>query len=509
MARYDAYARIQDWPEFMSWPETWEQRIDKGWVLDQHCGVRAYLKDARESSAMDEVKHFGMRRGGRRLLPTMVQLANSGTLPGAVSPVIGLPDMHCGYGFAIGSVCAVNTEDPNAVVSPGGVGFDINCGVRLIRTNLTTKDLEDKKERLVQSLYDHIPVGLGSQGVLPTSFEVLTNALELGMDWSVREGQAWVEDRDHCEEFGRMLDVDPSVCSTRAKKRGMPQMGTLGAGNHFCEVQSVDEIFDEYAAKKMGLEQDQVVVMVHSGSRGFGHQVATDSLVELERAISRDSVRLNDMQLAYTKIQSPEGQRYLKGMACAANYAWVNRSAITFLVRQAFAKTFGESADDLDMHLVYDVCHNIAKFEEHMVDGRPRRLLVHRKGATRAFPPHHPDIPVDYQNIGQPVLVGGSMGTASYVLTGTEKAMTHTWGSTCHGAGRNMARNSARNTVDHASVLLDLQSQGITCRMASLKLINEEAPDAYKNVDDVVETCHLAGISKKTARLRPQCVIKG
>eukprot|EP01059_Diplonema_ambulator_P020399 TRINITY_DN34179_c0_g1_i1.p1 TRINITY_DN34179_c0_g1~~TRINITY_DN34179_c0_g1_i1.p1 ORF type:complete len:520 (+),score=140.74 TRINITY_DN34179_c0_g1_i1:42-1562(+) len=505
----EAYTRVPDWARFISQPCDNQLNIEKGWVKNQKVGVRAFVHGGMSNHVVEEVREFANNKGKRRILPTLLQLANSASLPGALGPVIGLPDLHCGYGFAIGSVCAVDAEDPNSVVSPGGVGFDINCGVRLIRTNLCKDDLKDKKELLVQTLYDHIPVGLGSMGILPTSHDVLTKSLELGMDWSLREGHAWAEDKEHCEEFGRMLDVDPSMCSIRAKKRGMPQMGTLGAGNHFCEVQTVDQVYDKYAAKRMGLEMDQVVVMVHSGSRGFGHQIATDSLVELEKSMARDGLYMNDAQLACARINSREGQKYLKGMGCAANYAWVNRSAITFLVRQAFSKVFESPADDLDMHLVYDVSHNIAKFEQHMVDGRPRRALVHRKGATRAFGPNHPDIPVDYQSIGQPVLLGGSMGTASWVLTGTEKAMTYSWGSTCHGSGRELSRNSSRNGIDQTSVLADLQSQGITCRLASPKLLLEEAPDAYKDVDEVVETCHTAGICQKTARLKPVCVIKG
>eukprot|EP01063_Lacrimia_lanifica_P038910 TRINITY_DN8399_c0_g3_i1.p1 TRINITY_DN8399_c0_g3~~TRINITY_DN8399_c0_g3_i1.p1 ORF type:complete len:508 (+),score=206.41 TRINITY_DN8399_c0_g3_i1:91-1614(+) len=501
-----AYRNVSRWQDFFSEPTPNEVHIAKGFVAGQKVGVKAFLSGGlRNATIMHELAEN--RRS--RLIPTMVQLANAASLPGVCGPVIGLPDLHCGYGFAIGSVAAVDCSNPDAVVSPGGVGFDINCGIRLIKTNLFKSDLKDKTEQLVQSLYDHIPVGLGSMGVLPTSMEALTKALELGMDWSLREGQAWAEDKEHCEEFGRFLDVDPSVCSVRAKKRGMPQMGTLGAGNHFAEVQTVDKVFDKFAAKRMGLDNDQVVIMVHSGSRGFGHQIATDSLVELEKSMARDGIRVNDEQLACAKITSPEGQKYLKGMGCAMNYAWVNRSAITFLVRQAFSKVFDAPADDLDMHVVYDVSHNVAKFEEHMVDGRPKRVLVHRKGATRAFGPNHPELPVDYQCIGQPVILGGSMGTASWLLTGTEGAMQNSWGSTCHGAGRELARNAARNGIDHTSVLTDLQSQGISCRLSSTKLLLEEAPEAYKNVDEVVETCHTSGICKKTARLKPLCVIKG
>jgi tRNA-splicing ligase RtcB len=352
--------------------------------------------------------------------------------------------VHSGYGFAIGNVAAFDMEDPAAVVSPGGVGFDINCGVRLIRTNLDLSDIADVKESLAQALFDHIPVGVGAQGVLPASEQDVEDALELGLDWSLRQGYAWAEDKEHCEEFGRMLGADPSRVSARAKKRGRTQLGTLGAGNHYCEVQVVEEIYDRAAAECMGLDRvGQVVVMVHSGSRGLGHQVATDALLAMDApgAAARGAYVPEDRQLASAAIGSALGQDYLAAMAAAANFAWVNRAAMTYLVRQAFAKALDTAPDDLDMQVVYDVSHNIAKQEQHEVDGRPRSLLVHRKGATRAFPPGHPLVPADYQHTGQPVLVGGTMGTCSYVLLGTEQGMRETFGSTCHGAGRAMSRN--------------------------------------------------------------------
>ncbi|KAG8329616.1 hypothetical protein J6590_082168 [Homalodisca vitripennis] len=287
-------------------------------------------------------------------------------------------------------------------------------------------------------------------------------------------------------------------------------LGTLGAGNHYAEIQVVDEIFDKSAASKMGIEsQGQICVMIHSGSRGFGHQVATDALVEMEKAMKRDNIETNDRQLACARINSPEGQNYLKAMSAAANFAWVNRSSMTFLSRQAFAKQFRMTPDDLDMHVIYDVSHNIAKVEEHMVDGKQKTLLVHRKGSTRAFPPHHPLIPVDYQLTGQPVLIGGTMGTCSYVLTGTEVGMQETFGSTCHGAGRALSRAKSRRNLDYQEVLRKLEDQGISIRVASPKLVMEEAPESYKNVTDVVDTCHAAGISKKAIKLRPIAVIKG
>lgn len=421
-----------------------------------------------------------------------------------------MPDVHSGYGFAIGNVAAFDTTNPEAVVSPGGVGFDISCGVRVIRTNLFESDVAPLKEQLAQSLFDHIPVGVGSQGIIPTTAKDLEEALAMGMDWSLREGYSWAEDKEHCEEYGRMLNANPGQVSARAKKRGLPQMGTLGAGNHYAEIQVVDEVFDPVAARKMGVDQvGQVVVMIHSGSRGLGHQVATDALVSMEKAMARDGIMINDRQLACARINSPEGQEYLTAMACAANYAWVNRSSMTFLCRQAFAKIFDSTPDDLDMHVVYDVSHNIAKFEDHMVDGAVKTLLVHRKGATRAFPPHHPLIPVDYQITGQPVLIGGTMGTCSYILTGTEQGMAETFGSTCHGAGRARSRNAARHKLDYQQVLDNLKAKGIAIRVASPKLVMEEAPESYKDVTEVVETCHAAGVSKKAVKLRPIAVIKG
>jgi len=330
------------------------------------------------------------------------------------------------------------------------------------------------------------------------------------MDWSLREGYSWAEDKEHCEEYGRMLNADPSKVSARAKKRGLPQLGTLGAGNHYCEIQVVDKVYDEFAARQMGIDQiGQVCIMIHSGSRGLGHQVATDALTEMETATARDKIHINDKQLACARINSAEGQNYLQAMAAAANYAWVNRSSMTFLARQTFAKMFDSTPDDLDMHVIYDVSHNIAKVEEHWVNGEAKQLLVHRKGSTRAFPPHHPLIPVDYQLTGQPVLVGGTMGTESYVLTGTEKGMQETFGSTCHGAGRAQSRNKSRRNMGYQEVLDALKAQGISIRVASPKLVMEEAPESYKDVTQVVQSCHDAGISKMCVKLKPIAVVKG
>uniref|UniRef100_A0A0X3P9V5 RNA-splicing ligase RtcB homolog n=1 Tax=Schistocephalus solidus TaxID=70667 RepID=A0A0X3P9V5_SCHSO len=489
-------------------PVCW--KIKKGFVPNMKVEGVFYVNDFLEKLMFEELRNFAKSGDYGGFLPGMKQIANVAALPGIVHRSVGLPDVHSGYGFAIGNMAAFDMEDPMAVVSPGGVGFDINCGVRLLRTNLTLKDVLPVKEQLTQALFDHIPVGVGSKGVIPMSSQALDEALEMGMDWSLRQGYVWTDDKEHCEEYGRMLQADPSKVSVRAKKRGLPQLGTLGAGNHYAEIQVVEEIFDRHAASKMGIDQlNQVVLMIHCGSRGMGHQVATDALVEMERAMKRDKIEVNDRQLACARINSIEGQNYFSAMAAAANYAWVNRSSMTFLTRQAFAKIFNSTPDDLDMHIIYDVSHNIAKVEEHWVDGRPRTLLVHRKGSTRAFPPHHPLIPVDYQLTGQPVLIGGTMGTCSYVLTGTEKAMTETFGSTCHGAGRALSRAKSRRTLDYTEVLDQLAAKGISIRVASPKLVMEEAPESYKNVTDVVNTCHAAGISKKVIKLRPIGVIKG
>jgi tRNA-splicing ligase RtcB len=502
---------------------TWEQersyltrvsdckfRIEKGFVPHMRVPGYFYVNPKLEGLMMEELQSFVTNRGSGCFIPASKQIANVASLPGIVKASLGMPDVHAGYGFAIGNVAAFDMKDPEAIVSPGGVGFDINCGVRLIRTNLMESDLDGKREELTQALFNHVPVGVGSKGVVPATKADLNDALELGMDWSIREGYSWAEDKEHCEEYGRMLNADPSKVSARAKKRGLPQLGTLGAGNHYAEVQVIEEIYDKYAAAKMGIDRvGQVCVMLHCGSRGLGHQVATDALIEMEAAMARDDIKTNDLQLACARINSPEGQNYLASMAAAANYAWVNRSSMTFLVRQAFAKVFNSAPDDLDMQVVYDVSHNIAKIEQHLVEGKVKQLLVHRKGSTRAFPPHHPLIPVDYQLIGQPVLIGGTMGTSSYVLTGTQQGMNETFGSTCHGAGRAMSRNKSRRTLSSTEVLANLREKGISIRVASPKLLVEEAPESYKDVHQVVDTCHAAGIAKKAVRLRPICVVKG
>lgn len=480
--------------KFINRIDPYKCEIDVGFVPGMNVKGSFYVNAALEELLFDELRCSCSTGSYGGFLPAVRQIANVAALPGIVKRSIGLPDLHSGYGFAIGNVAAFDMANPESIVSPGGVGFDINCGVRLLRTNLTEKEVGPVREQLAQALFDHIPVGVGSKGVIPTTAADLNAALEMGIDWSLREGYAWAEDKEHCEEFGRMLQADPSKVSARAKKRGLPQLGTLGAGNHYCEIQVVDEIFDKHAAARMGIDQiGQICVMIHSGSRGLGHQVATDSLTVMEAAMMRDGIVTNDRQLACAKIHSKEGQDYLAAMAAAANYAWVNRSSMTFLVRQALGKHFQQAPDDLDIGVVYDVSHNIAKVEQHNVDGQLKTLLVHRKGSTRAFPPHHPLIPADYQFIGQPVLIGGTMGTCSYVLTGTQKGMDDTFGSTCHGAGRAQSRNKSRRALSYNEVLQKLEEQGIAIRVASPKLVMEEAPESYKDVTQVVDTCHNAG----------------
>jgi tRNA-splicing ligase RtcB len=445
-------------------------------------------------------------------LPSLQQMANVATLSGIVKASMAMPDVHAGYGFCIGNVAAIDMDrEADGVVSPGGVGFDINCGVRLIRTNLVESDISTVvKEELVQSLFNTIPVGSRTKGMFTTTMEDLDDILEMGMDWALKEGYAWPEDKEHCEENGRASGADASKVSQRAKKRGLAQLGTLGGGNHYCEVQVVEEIYDPVAASRFGIGRvGQVCVMLHSGSRGLGHQVATDTLMDIERSNSDSSNHVLDPQLACSKIHSTEGRNYLASMSAAANFAWANRSCMTHLVRKAFAEQFHATPEQLEMHLVYDVSHNVAKVEEHALDGGMKTLLVHRKGATRAFPPHHPLVPIDYQFTGQPVLVGGSMGTCSYVLGGTVTGMNEMLGSTCHGAGRALSRLESRDRLNYRDVLQNMADHSIALRVASPNLIAEEAPEAYKDINEVIQACTLAGISRQTIKLRPIAVIKG
>ncbi len=435
------------------------------------------------------------------------QVANAAFLPGMVGSSLAMPDIHWGYGFAIGGVGATLAD--TGVISPGGVGFDINCGVRMLRTDLFEQDVRPSLEQLVNQLFRDVPSGVGSTGAIKLGKDETREVLEKGALWAVEKGYGWQRDLDRTEEQGRMRGARAEKVSDRAVKRGMPQLGTLGSGNHFLEVQVVEEVFDRQLAQRFKLSPGQIVVMIHSGSRGLGHQVCTDYLASMERAIGRYGIAIPDKQLACAPLQSPEGQDYFAAMACAANYAWANRQCIMHWTRQAFAKVFGRSPEDLGMELVYDVAHNIAKIEDHVVDGKRVRVCVHRKGATRAFPAGHPDVPAGYHDIGQPVLVPGDMGRNSYLLVGTQRALAETFGSTCHGAGRVMSRAAAKKNVDGATLQAQLRERGIIAKAASRASLAEETPEAYKDVNEVVRVCHEAGISRKVARMRPIGVIKG
>jgi tRNA-splicing ligase RtcB len=436
------------------------------------------------------------------------QVANVAFLPGIVGRSMAMPDIHWGYGFAIGGVAATRVSD--GVVSPGGVGFDINCGVRLLRTNLSGEEVRPRVQKLADALYSAVPSGLGSKGRIKLNFREMDAVLVKGSRWAVSSGYGRKEDLLTTEENGEMSGTDPGRVSSRAKERGIPQLGTLGSGNHFLEVALVDEIYEPDTAAVMGLDRlGQVVVYIHCGSRGLGHQVADDYIKEMLRAMQKYGIEVPDRQLASAPVSSPEGQAYLAAMRCAANYAWANRQCITHWVREAFCDVLGKCEADAGLELVYDVTHNIAKIEEHEVNGEKVRLCVHRKGATRAFPPGHPTVPPQYARVGQPILIPGDMGRVSYVLVGTERAMRETWGSTCHGAGRIKSRAAAKRQLQGREVLTALEARGIAVRAGSLSGLAEEASESYKDVNDVVNVVHGAGISRKVARTRPIVVIKG
>ncbi len=436
------------------------------------------------------------------------QVANVAFLPGIVGHSLAMPDIHWGYGFPIGGVAATRMED--GVVSPGGVGFDINCGVRLLRTNLTEEEVSPKIEQLIAELFVAIPSGLGSKGKLKVSEKELDGVLTKGSPWVVEKGYGEAGDIVVTEESGCMKGANPDKVSSKAKNRGVPQLGTLGSGNHFLEVEVVDKIYDRDAATVMGISDvGQVLMSIHTGSRGFGHQVCDDYVRLLGEAVKKYGISLPDRQLACAPVNSPEGKDYLAAMSCAANYAWANRQCITHWVRESFIKVFGKSQRELGLEQIYDVCHNIAKIEQHTIDGKKYALCVHRKGATRAFPAGHPDIPDIYRNIGQPVLIPGDMGRCSYVAVGTEIAMKESFGSTCHGAGRLQSRAAAKRSLRGVDVAKALAAKGITVKAGSMGSLAEEASEAYKDVNEVVDVAHKAGISRRVARAKPIGVIKG
>ncbi len=456
----------------------------------------------------------GMRVPGRFFLSTALastletgavqQLAQVATLPGIQTHSLAMPDIHWGYGFPIGGVAAFDIEE--GIISPGGVGFDINCGVRLMTTPLTPADLTQKKE-LVNALFGAVPVGVGARSKKTLSQADLTAMMQQGAGWAVRAGYGMPDDILHSEEQGCMKDADIAFVSDKARLRGLPQGGTLGAGNHFLELQVVQEILDPAAASAFGLVQGTVCLMIHCGSRGLGHQVCTDHLRELERATKKYHIHLPDRQLACAPITSPEGMAYFGAMAASANYAWANRQMIMHEARIIIEKITGVPYDE--MCLVYDVAHNVAKKEEHIVDERKKMVCVHRKGATRAFGPESPDLSNDYAKIGQPVIIPGSMGTSSFVLAGTNTAMKKTFGSTCHGAGRVMSRSQAKKNIDGKGIREKLAQQGILVRAPHDAAIAEEAPGVYKSSSEVVSVVDAIGISHLVARLEPLAVIKG
>ena len=468
-------------------PWLWE--IPKGFRFDMLVPARIYASEKMLEDCFRD--------------KSLEQLINTATLPGIIKYAIAMPDAHEGYGFCIGGVAA--TKFPEGVISPGGVGYDQNCGVRLLLSDYSEKEIKPHLEKLATEIQKEVPSGLGRGRTIKLSIAEINKILEGGVPYLVEQGYGEKEDIEYCEHRGKMEMADASCVSERAKNRGRDQVGTLGSGNHFCEIDKVEEIFDEEIAKAFGLFRDQVVVLIHTGSRGLGHQNCTDYLRITISAYPKYGIKLPDRELACVPFNSPEGQRFFKAMSAACNFAWANRHMVSHYVREAWKKVLGEKAN---LKLLYDVAHNIAKIEEHEVEGKKMKLIVHRKGATRAFPPGHPEIPEKYRSVGQPVIIPGSMGTASYILVGTNEA-EEAFYSTCHGSGRTMSRHAAIRSLSGREIINQLERKGIVVKCYSLKGIAEEAPQAYKNVDEVVEVVHNAGLSKKVAKLIPLAVIKG
>ena len=438
---------------------------------------------------------------------TIWQAANVASIPGIVGHAVVLPDGHEGYGFPVGGVAAMDAEE--GMISPGGVGYDINCGVRLIRTNLTEEEIRPKLKDIVTDLFNTIPSGIGSKGAIRLSQSQLDEVLVKGVQWAVDNGYGTTDDADVCEESGQIKDADPNKVSDKARKRGAPQLGSLGSGNHFLEIQRVAEIHDEEAAKRMGIRKGNITILIHCGSRGFGHQVCSDYLRISESASKKYHIELADRELACVPNSSEEGESYRKAMFAALNFAWSNRQMITHWTRKSFSRVFKQTESDLEMNLVYDVAHNIAKIEKHKINGRERYVVIHRKGATRAFPANRQEIPNKYRDLGQPVFIPGSMGTASWILLGQPNSMNLTFGSTAHGAGRMMSRSKARRNYTEAEVKKSLSDKGIFVKARTRDGLVEETPQAYKDVDAVVHVSHELGIATKVAKLVPIGVIKG
>lgn len=432
------------------------------------------------------------------------QLLNVTSLPGIQKAAMVMPDVHEGYGFPIGGVAA--TLWPYGAISPGGIGYDINCGVRLLKSDFRFSQIEQYIEQLGHEIYTSIPSGVGKGGDIRLSGKELDSVLEHGSKWAVRNGYGNEQDLERTESSGCLEHACPDAVSEKAKKRGIDQLGTLGSGNHFIEIDIVDEIYDAECAAAYGLFKGQAVVLIHTGSRGLGHQVATDYVKIMMSAMEKYGICVPDRELACAPFDSPEGQRYYAAMAAAANFAWANRQVITHKVREAWGRVLGR---DARLTLLYDVAHNIAKIESHEIDGKSKKVIVHRKGATRAFGPHHPDVPEPYSAVGQPVIIPGSMGTFSYVLAGTDVGMQMSFGSSCHGAGRKMSRSEATRRIDGKKLMTELRDRGIYPYIGSIKELAEEAPEAYKDVNEVVDVIHRSGIAKKVARLKPVVAIKG
>ncbi len=467
--------------------------IPKSYRADMRVPARFYADGALLDKALED--------------RSLEQLVNTATLPGVVKWALAMPDIHQGYGFPIGGVVA--TKLPNGIISPGGVGYDINCGVRLLASDASEEEVRPYLDDLATALYNYVPSGVGVKGFVKLSDKELDRLMVEGARWALERGYARPEDLRHTEEGGAMKGADPSKVSKKARERGRAQVGTLGAGNHFAEIDVVDEVFDEEVAAAFGLWEGQIVVQIHCGSRGFGHQICTDYVQLFQKAIRKYGISLPDRELVCAPFDTTEGQAYFGAMVAAANYAWANRQLLTHQARQAFEEVLAGKVQGFDLRVVYDVAHNIAKREVHEIDGKKVEVLVHRKGATRAFPAGHDALPEDYRDYGQPVLVPGSMGTASWVLVGTPSAMEATFGSSCHGAGRMMSRRAATKKVRGQDLIQELGDEGIVVRAGSMRGVAEEAPFAYKDVDLVVEVVHGAGIARKVARLRPIAVVKG
>eukprot|EP00917_Polyrhabdina_sp_WS-2016_P024689 GHVP01053285.1.p1 GENE.GHVP01053285.1~~GHVP01053285.1.p1 ORF type:complete len:526 (-),score=103.66 GHVP01053285.1:26-1603(-) len=482
--------------------------IDIGFVPNMKVPAKFYANEELIQLLYSELKEFHTSKKGG-FLPSIVQISNVAALSGVVGYSLGLPDIHSGYGFAVGNCAAIDLDTPGAIISPGGIGFDIGCGVRLLKTNLELKDIKGKEAELIDKIGSLVPAGVFKNNKSVISIKDMNDVLTKGMKWALDKGFCWPEDIEVCEDFGCVEGVNAKQVSNEAKERGKSQLGTLGAGNHYIEIQEVVDIHDMETSSVMGLTKTgQITIMIHTGSRGFGHKICSSMTARInQEGLNCD---VNDRQLAGLFVQSKEGIEYINEMNSAINFAYVNRTIITHRVRKAFEEVFQKSARDLGMDVIYDVSHNTAKVENHVVNGEAKRLLVHRKGSTRAFGPGSMEIPRQYRKIGQPVIVGGSMGSYSYILVGTDRAMKESFGTTCHGAGRRMSRTAAEKTLDTSVVIKELKDHGVFIyKGVSDKELVQESVKAYKDIDEVVETCQKAGLSDIVVKVKPICVLKG